>query len=134
MEIYFDGGCKPNPGNMSICVAVLGEKITFHKHDELGYGTNNVAEWAALLLAAQLIVENDIIDAEIKGDSQLVCKQAAGEWKIKDAFLEKYFKAYKQILGTRKVKISWVPRNENIAGVFAEKGAKAFSNVPHEIV
>jgi len=47
MEIYTDGSCKNNPGPMRI--AVVSPSTSFSVVKELGNGTNNRAEYLALI-------------------------------------------------------------------------------------
>ena len=62
-----------------------------------GYGTNNQAEyWALIEGLAELIEElstsnskPDEIALEIRGDSSLVLRQLAGDWKVKNTALRK---------------------------------------------
>ena len=62
-----------------------------------GFGTNNQAEyWALIEGLAELIEElstlnskPDEIALEIRGDSSLVLRQLAGDWKVKNAALRK---------------------------------------------
>ena len=51
VKIFFDGGCRPNPGPMEAAVVLRG---AVHFHDDLGVGSNSDAEWLALIAAAQL--------------------------------------------------------------------------------
>lgn len=48
IEIYFDGGCKPNPGLMygSYSLVFDGTEM-WRTTEEFGEGTNNVAEFTA---------------------------------------------------------------------------------------
>ena len=118
MKIYFDGGAAPNPGPMHIAV-IIGNKAYDEK---LEYGTNNVAEWTALIWAMQLAISQNIFDVEIYGDSTLIVKQANGEWKIK----QQEFKLFKIEFDNLKKKftnfsLQYKPRNENLAGIHIEK-------------
>ena len=55
MEVFFDGGCSPNPGQKygSFEVWFNGEKVRGLKRVQFGHGTNNEAEWNALELALE---------------------------------------------------------------------------------
>lgn len=49
--IHFDGGCSPNPGNKYGSFAIIFDgvfQLSKHRFD-LGFGTNNEAEFEALL-------------------------------------------------------------------------------------
>ena len=53
LEIYFDGGCVPNPGERygSFDVIRNGERIAGRNRVGFGRGSNNEAEWLACILA-----------------------------------------------------------------------------------
>lgn len=53
VQIYFDGGCAPNPGQKygSWMVRVNGVLAVSRNRFSFGYGTNNEAEWEALEMA-----------------------------------------------------------------------------------
>lgn len=48
IKIFFDGGCRPNPGRIETAVVARG--ITYYRRD-CGVGSNNDAEWLALIHA-----------------------------------------------------------------------------------
>lgn len=93
IQIYFDGGCKPNPGMMEICINIYGDgdpqPMTVF---DLGHGTNNLAEWSALVWAAQTAVDRGLKNVEYLGDNITVIRQASNEWAIK----EKSFLPFKE--------------------------------------
>jgi ribonuclease HI len=90
MEIYFDGGCAPNPGKMSACIVVVrpDQEPESRTAFNLGDGTNNIAEWSAVVWAAQWAKENGLKKVTLLGDSLLVVNQANGAWKIKSEQLK----------------------------------------------
>lgn len=51
LKIFFDGGCRPNPGRIEAAVVVRGVP---HLFDDLGHGNNSDAEWLALICALEL--------------------------------------------------------------------------------
>ena len=55
VKIYFDGGCRPNPGRIETAVVVGGRSIV---RDDHGQGDSHDAEWLALLDA--LTVARDL--------------------------------------------------------------------------
>ncbi|MFZ3149683.1 MAG: ribonuclease HI family protein, partial [Methanothrix sp.] len=76
--------------------------------------TNNVAEYEALMAAAQWLVDEGIDDKiVIKGDSELVIKQMKGQYKVSSATSKKYVPEIKKLLQGKDVSFSWVPREEN---------------------
>jgi ribonuclease HI len=87
---WFDGSAKPNPGEMTIGGYIIdeNEKIIEKFSHVLGEGTNNRAEYLALVhLTAQIRILG-IKDIDIKGDSNLVVQQVNGNWKCRDQYLK----------------------------------------------
>jgi ribonuclease HI len=68
IEVHFDGGCRPtNPGNKYGSYEVLldGRRIFKASRVEFGWGTNNEAEFDALIAALKFI-EQDLRSGGIK--------------------------------------------------------------------
>jgi len=87
----FDGGSTPNPGDMKIGGFIkLHDKTIFRYSDSIGYGTNNIAEYASLLKLVKKVRELGIENIYIQGDSQLVINQVNGLWKAKDPRMRQY--------------------------------------------
>jgi len=121
-EIYIDGGCSGNPGPMRI--ALFDTATKFSKIRKRGDGTNNIAEYQALILALVYIkhaASNDTY-VKIKSDSKLVVEQFNGRWKCKDATLRKYLDKSLKLSAeaTPLITVEWIPREQNIAGHLLE--------------
>ncbi len=92
--LVFDGGSKGNPGLSygSYRLQEKGRKPFRPIRIEFGHGTNNEAEYKALIAGLEALigmVESEKIDpaacrVEIRGDSQLVLNQLRGDWKVKN--------------------------------------------------
>jgi ribonuclease HI len=117
MIIYCDGGSRGNPGPAaSAFVAVKDDEIVYKESKFLGIETNNVAEYQAVLMAL-----NWIIDSNLKGelvvnlDSQLVERQINGKYKVKSEKLKKFHKKILDILtiNNLKIKFVWAYRSDN---------------------
>lgn len=117
-RIYFDGGARPNPGQMEAAVVVEGgQKL----RRALGHGTNNVAEWTACLWALEVAHELGFTEVEIAGDSQLVVHQAAGEWKVRHEDLRPFKVEFDRVAAQfAYIRMVWVPRDINPAGWLLE--------------
>ncbi|CAL2255974.1 unnamed protein product [Prunus armeniaca] len=78
--------------------------------------TNNRAEYEALIIKLEIQVELGIQSVEILGDSMLVLKQIAGEYKCLSPSLAVYLVAARNLL-TEFREASWehIPREENFA-------------------
>jgi ribonuclease HI len=103
LKIYFDGGCRPNPGRMETAVVARG--VTCHRAD-CGYGTNNDAEWLALIHAAEIALASGARDILLLGDSAFAIGQAGH----KPDFL-----ALRSQLD--RVIIRRISRHQNLAGI-----------------
>jgi ribonuclease HI len=122
-HIYFDGGSKPNPGNMEACVVLCenGRNTPF-VNKKLGHGTNNVAEWTALLWAMSLAQYHGWQGVVIKGDSKLVINQAQGIWRIKQLEFVPFREEFVRLQRNVRAKLVHTPREYNMAGIMLEHG------------
>ena len=86
-EGYFDGSATPNPGQMKIggFVKRVSDNIEVHKYSiDLGYGTNNEAEYLSLIELCDKLENLGVKKINIYGDSQLVVNQVNGLWQARD--------------------------------------------------
>jgi len=114
-EAWFDGACTGNPGPMGIGGVVIlenGEKHTIS--EQRGFGTNNVAEYTALIEVLNLAIELGVTDLQLKGDSQLVINQVNGDWAVKNHGLAPLHDTAKALM-TRipRASLMWVKREKN---------------------
>jgi len=112
---FFDGaGCRPNgegSGFAWLCTD------TGQRHVERVKGlTNNQAEYRAFLAALQSVPQGSAV--EMFSDSQLICSQFAGDYRVKDAALQELLSEIQALIlkNQLKVKLQWVPRSRNLAG------------------
>lgn len=120
VRIFFDGGCRPNPGRIEAAVVIAGVAHVFR---DLGHGDNSDAEWRALLAAVALAVEAGIRDVEFVGDSTLVVNQATGIWKCRGPILGKHLADYRAAIASiPAVRVRYVPRSKNLAGIALAAG------------
>jgi len=112
---YTDGACRGNPGP-SGCGALLispdGEEFEFTVF--MGEATNNQAEYGALVMALQKLIEFEAKDIHIKADSELMIKQLKKEYKVKNAnILPLYQQAVELLTNFEKAKFEHVRREYN---------------------
>ena len=90
LTIYCDGGSRGNPGMASSGFVVYkdGEKI-YEGGKFLGINTNNFAEYMAVVLSLEWLLESGYVDGTVNFflDSELVVKQLTGLYKIKNEIL-----------------------------------------------
>lgn len=114
IKVFFDGGCRPNPGPIEVAVVVRGARYVF---DDLGTGTNSDAEWLALIRALELAQALGLGAVELVGDALEVIRQA--NLALKDAPAKPGHAATFASLALRgpPAKIRWIKREQNLAGI-----------------
>ncbi|MDY7083407.1 MAG: ribonuclease HI family protein [Halobacteria archaeon] len=81
ITVYFDGASRGNPGESAVAYVIVDGETVVKKHaEEIDEGTNNEAEYKALLKALETAHKLGYSNVEAVGDSQLVVKQVAGKW------------------------------------------------------
>ncbi len=103
--VHTDGGSRGNPGPAGSGAvmfdehgAVLGETRLY-----LGHATNNVAEYEAVRIGLEMIREHfgvegcKDIDVVVRMDSELVCKQLNGQYRVKHPSLIPLFMALRAL-------------------------------------
>jgi ribonuclease HI len=114
-RIFFDGGCRPNPGMMEVAAVVRG---VAHVRPGIGVGSNSDAEWLALLHAVEIARAMKLDDVEFVGDSALVVAQAAGMAKCRAPALRAHLAAFHAATaGIGRVRLRQVKRAKNLAGI-----------------
>ncbi len=118
MKIWFDGGCRPNPGAIETAV-VTGGRV-WHRADH-GHGDNNDAEWLALLDALALARELGLTDLVLLGDAVMVVGQARGSAPRVPARFRAYCARFAELAaGFDRVRVRHVGRAQNLAGIALE--------------
>ncbi len=115
IKLFFDGGCRPNPGPIEC--AVVRKGVTHYRHD-LGKGTNSDAEWLAAIHALEIAQLEGDRDITLLGDSTLVVTQARGKARCRSAELEMHRSTFAQLAeGFDRVRIRHIGRAQNLAGI-----------------
>ena len=115
LKIFFDGGCRPNPGAMEIAVVARGEAML---RTDLGEGSSMDAEWLALLAAARrasaLGLPSD--GYVLLGDAVAVIAQANGTQPCRGNGTA--HRATLLALGEGRIPpIRYIKRTQNLAGI-----------------
>ena len=119
LRIFFDGGCRPNPGMMEIAVVVRGRSYVIH---DLGQGSSADAEWLALLEAIRIARSLEEPDFVLVGDSAMVVDQANGVSKCRSANLQAHLENFRQLAAAGpSLCIRHIRRSQNLAGIALAK-------------
>lgn len=121
-KIFSDGGSRGNPGIAAYGWLLFAEEGEILDYDSkfLGIATNNFAEYNGLAAAIKQLIhlqnsgelQADVVTCVL--DSELIVKQLNGEYRVKNAELQKYFT---QIQAARnqfpQLRFVHVPREQN---------------------
>jgi len=114
--LFFDGGCEPNPGEgtAGFVLKIANGKVV-ERSTDLGHGTNNTAEYNALILGLEEAVAQDVTHIEVYGDSMIVIGGVKkGPWKKGKPHLEALkARAIELLRSFSFVDLNWVGREEN---------------------
>ncbi|XP_021299273.1 uncharacterized protein LOC110427944 isoform X3 [Herrania umbratica] len=83
--VEFDGASKGNPGpaGAGAVLRAADGRVVCRLHEGVGIATNNVAEYRGAILGMKCALKKGFKHVRVQGDSNLVCMQVQGRWKIK---------------------------------------------------
>ena len=113
LKIFFDGGCRPNPGTMEIAV-VAGGRTTIVA--DAGRGNNMDAEWLALIAALTIARSLDVPLFVLLGDAADVVAKANGSIPC-GAEAAQHLARFRALAGDRPVRVRRIARAQNLAGI-----------------
>lgn len=124
--IHTDGASRGNPGKAGIGVAIFNEDYQLVE-DEcrfIGETTNNVAEYQAMILAAQKAVVCNAKEVIFRTDSELLVRQLNGVYRVKSSNILPLYNELMKLLDMIPAwEIQHVRREENvIADALANRG------------
>lgn len=115
LRIYFDGGCRPNPGLIEVAAVVRG---VAHVRDDLGHGSNGDAEWLALIHALEIAQRLGETHFELVGDSRNVIGQANSVVRSRSTGDKAHFERFSALVVKHPpARIRWIKRAQNLAGI-----------------
>jgi ribonuclease HI len=114
IKVFFDGGCRPNPGNMETAVVAAGRT---RLQRDLGYGTGEDAEWLALIEALRIAQSLETGDFVLLGDAAAVVGVANGLVKARGRAI-RHLQAFRALAaGSAPPRIRHIKRSQNLAGI-----------------
>ena len=124
--IYTAGASRGNPGPSGIGIVIYDNndhqvgKVSLY----IGKGTNNFAEYTAIIRALKIAQYFKAVDIKIRTDSELVVKQLNGEYQVKNENIRPlYEEAVSIIKSLPKVRVEHVTRNLNDKADYLAKKA-----------
>lgn len=106
--IRTDGAARGNPGPASAGAVLIDASRPDAEDPDapplavvarpLGVRTNNVAEYAALVLALRRAHAMGALEVDLRLDSKLIVEQLNGRWRVKDAKLKGLFAEATELL------------------------------------
>ena len=123
---FTDGSSLGNPGHMGIGIALYRDGFRIEELSEyLGKGTNNIAEYTAVIRALETVHRLGEKEVHIKSDSQLIIRQLNGEYKVKDPKLRPLKMQVDGLCHGIKASFEHIPREHNAeADKLSKEGAE----------
>lgn len=120
ITVNTDGGAIGNPGPSGIGVVIRGGGKEKKYSEFIGNGTNNEAEYKALVFALKktklLFGRKNVKNTEVECflDSELIVRQLNGKYKIKEKDLQSLFlEVWNLKIDFKNVNFIHVPREQN---------------------
>lgn len=114
--LYTDGACSGNPGPAGagfVIVDATGATLA-EGCVPIGQGTNNIAEYQAVISGLEKAAELGLRKVTVRSDSELMCKQMWGQYRVKNPVLMKMHVQVRELVrGFDEVTFVHVPREHN---------------------
>ena len=126
--LYADGASLGNPGKAGIGVVIYNQDKNIIKevNESIGFTTNNVAEYMALIYALEEALYLGAREVSCFLDSELLVKQLKGSYRVKDGKLKLLHQQIKHLENFfEKVNFNHIGRDGNKeADKLAKEAAK----------
>ena len=129
-KAHIDGGARPtNPGHAGFAVVIHLDGHTHVLSRYIGWRSNNVAEYFALIMAVKYARGLGASHLEVFCDSKLVVEQVLGRWRVKSDELRPLSREARESLDKffpGAWSLTWVRREDNSeADSFCTKAIQA---------
>ena len=114
--MYFDGSCTQNAAKAGIInIDPMDAHHCYSFLLDYQDTTNNRAEYKALIIGLEILIELGATEVEVFSDSKLVINQLNGEYKCKHITMAGYYLATTQLLSYwgAEISVSHIPRELN---------------------
>jgi ribonuclease HI len=115
VQIYIDGASVGNPGKVGIGYLIYKDSNLVKKEGiYLGIQTNNFAEYMALIFSLIEVLGMGEKNVEVFSDSNLLCEQINGNFKVKNKNIFPLFVLAKKIVAKfEEFSITHIKREKN---------------------
>ncbi|XP_073125417.1 uncharacterized protein [Henckelia pumila] len=114
MTLKFDGSSTEGTAGAGVVIISPTEVKTTLSFNLDFPCTNNQAEYEALVIGLEILKNLQAKNIQVIGDSQLVLRQVAGEYKCTSLSLAPYFAAASQLADDfEEINFQYVPRQQN---------------------
>lgn len=127
-HVYIDGASSGNPGESGAGIVAFnsaGQELC-SESIYLGYMTNNMAEYEALIRALQKARDAMVETLHVYTDSLLLANQVSGLYKVRSSNLQEYVNRAKIMTRSfSRFSLTHIPREKNrLADKLAKNGAR----------
>jgi len=115
-DLYVDGGSRGNPGPSGAGAVIKSPAGAVVKRlkKHLGSGTNNRAEYMALIMGLEAAHKLGAKSLRIFADSELMVRQISGRYRVKSPILQPLYTRARGLLSSfEDFKINHIPRSRN---------------------
>jgi ribonuclease HI len=126
--LYTDGASLGNPGPAGIGYVLFdGDDVLAEHSEDIGYGTNNQAEYRAVIAGLSEARERGIPRLVVRSDSELLVRQLTGAYKVRNHLLRPLKEEVAALAASfEEVRFEHVRREGNArADELAKSGAEA---------
>jgi ribonuclease HI len=126
LTMYIDGASRGNPGPAGIGIVIhdSDDRQVGKVSSKLGIGTNNFAEYQALIRALKIAIYFETRKLKIRTDSELIVRQIDGTYAVRNKSIQKYYEtAINLIKKIPDCRIEHVTRNLNEKADYLAKKA-----------
>lgn len=115
IKIYIDGASIGNPGKSGLGYLIYqDDKLIKKEGIYLGIQSNNFAEYMALIFSLIEVLDRGEKDVEVFSDSQLICEQIKGNFKVKNKNIYPLFVLAKSLIAKfDNFNITYIEREKN---------------------
>lgn len=118
VKVFFDGGCRPDPGTMEIAAVVAGRTTIV---PDAGQGSSMDAEWLALIHALEVAQALGLSDFVLIGDAIDVVAKANRTVKCRGSEAQ-HLERFRALASAGiQPRVRHIRRSQNLAGIALAK-------------